>query len=201
MTKPSFLAHISNGEQLENSNLPFLVPNLGFFLSLDIAKYSNIRTKCTIANAAQVKPILDKTLQVSIAVDHLDLGSTAGYGYGEYEDAINISILEKFTVLKEDLSYDFCCYILPKNSVITTKLDDFLVKVRESGLEYYYLAESFRDLDYKEQVYLRTIHQLQATYYFDINTLSGAFLMLFCGLLLATLIFFCELNNASVEWL
>ncbi|XP_065161298.1 uncharacterized protein Ir47a [Atheta coriaria] len=199
MTKPSFLSHISNGEQLENSNLPFLVPNIGFFMSLDIERYPNIKTKCIIANAAEVKPILDKTVKVTIAVDHLNLG----YGYGEYEDAINISTLEKFTVLKEDLTFDFCCYVLHKNSVISPKLDDFLVKVRESGLEYYYLAESFRDLDYKEQVYLRTIQQLQgqATYYFNINTLSGAFLMLFCGLLLATVIFFCELSNSSIPWL
>lgn len=64
-----------------------------------------------------------------------------GYGLGEYDNVINISTLEKFTVLKEDLTFDYCGYVFYKNSVILPVFDNFFVKIRESGLAEYYLAE------------------------------------------------------------
>lgn len=64
-----------------------------------------------------------------------------GYGLGDYDDVIDISTLEKFTVLKDDLMYDWCVFSVSKHSVILPVLDNFIMQLRESGLDYYYLAE------------------------------------------------------------
>lgn len=64
-----------------------------------------------------------------------------GYALGDYNDAINISTLETFTVLKDDLMFDWCVLPVNKHSVILPLLDKFIMQLRESGLDYYYLAE------------------------------------------------------------
>lgn len=64
-----------------------------------------------------------------------------GYALGDYNDAINISTLETFTVLKDDLMFDWCVLPVNKHSVILPFLDKFIMQLRESGLDYYYLAE------------------------------------------------------------
>lgn len=102
--------------------------------------------------------ILKKTNKISIAIDHLNIGKNdqifmmvfifiniiilfVGYGLGDYDDVIDISTLEKFTVLKDDLMYDWCVFSVSKHSVILPVLDNFIMQLRESGLDYYYLAE------------------------------------------------------------
>ncbi|XP_065161124.1 uncharacterized protein [Atheta coriaria] len=190
MTKRSYAPYVSTGRQLEKSNLPFIVVDKGYFASIDILQYPNIKTNPSIVEPDELQQILRKTNEVSIAMDHLNLG----YALGDYDDAINITTLERFTVLKDDISFNWCVFPVYKHSVISPVLDKFIVQIRESGLDYYYLAESFRDLNYEKSAYFSTITQVneQIQQFFNIESLSGAFLMLVIGLLISTLTFICE---------
>ncbi|XP_065161305.1 uncharacterized protein [Atheta coriaria] len=139
MTKPSYAHHVSTGKELEISDLPFLVAHDSYFNSIDILQYPNIKTHPSIVEPDELLHLLSKSTYVSIAIDHLNLG----YALGDFDIAINITTLETFTVLKEDLSFDWCVFPVYKHSVILPILDEFIVQIREAGLDYFYLAERF----------------------------------------------------------
>ncbi|XP_065165294.1 uncharacterized protein [Atheta coriaria] len=195
MTRPSYLPYISTGKALENSNLPFILATSGYITSLDKMQYPNIKTKYTKADPDKLSQILAKSTKVSIAIDHLNLG----YAFCEYDTVLKMDTLEKFTVLKEDMSFAYGVFAFYKNSVILPLLDHFILNLQEYGLDNFIMAESFRELSYEGRVYMHALNQRQGSSprYFNIRTLSGAFLILLLGLLIATIAFICEVTMCT----
>lgn len=100
-------------------------------------QYPNIKTKYTKADPDKLSQILAKSTKVSIAIDHLNLG----YAFCEYDTVLKMDTLEKFTVLKEDMSFAYGVFAFYKNSVILPLLDHFILNLQEYGLDNFIMAE------------------------------------------------------------
>nr|CAI5853987.1 unnamed protein product [Callosobruchus analis] len=102
--------------------------------------------------------------------------------------------MDNYHVMKDEFYYGMCCYMLRKSSAITPMLNDFILRVVESGLAYYWESEgALLYMDTTVQQAMRYEESRQTVQKLTLSNVEGAFAILFLGYLASLIVLFAEL--------
>nr|CAH7750814.1 unnamed protein product [Callosobruchus chinensis] len=102
--------------------------------------------------------------------------------------------MDNYHVMKDDFYYGLCCYMLRKSSAITPMLNDFVLRIVESGLAQYWESEGgLLYMDTTVQQAMRYDQIRQTVQKLTVSNVEGAFAILCLGYLASLLVLFAEL--------
>ncbi|VEN33488.1 unnamed protein product [Callosobruchus maculatus] len=102
--------------------------------------------------------------------------------------------MDNYHVMKANFYSGMCCYMLRKNSAITPMLNDFILRVVESGLAYYWESEgTLLYMDTTVQQAMRYDQSQQTVQKLTFSNVEGAFAILCLGYLASLLVLATEL--------
>lgn len=113
-------------------------------------------------------------------------------GYYDLKN-LNVPEIEHYDVLKDDFIVDYTYFHLRKNSVLLESLNEFLMRVTESGLHVYWETESYfaRNLLLSHARLKDNVDNIRRA--LTINKLKGHFLIWGVGMCISILRFGYEL--------
>ncbi|CAH1955471.1 unnamed protein product [Acanthoscelides obtectus] len=102
--------------------------------------------------------------------------------------------MDNFHLMQEEFYFGLCCYMLRKSSALTPMLNDFILRVVESGLAYYWESEgALLYMDSNVQKAMRYDRRQQTVHKLKLTNVEGAFAILCLGHLISLIVFFVEL--------